>query len=928
MAVGGDDGSVQLYVGGRRAAAPFVHHRAPVVAVAFGWLDVPSPFLIDVENIDRPAGEGRATGTPARTVAAAEGLRPAGFDPGTGRVARVDPDHVSRAHLVDHLGVKSEVDALCSVITSRDLDPPVSIGLFGDWGSGKTFFMSLMRQQVTRLATRARQAEARNEATSYCAAVAQIDFNAWHFVDTNMWASIVTRILEGLADYYHERAADTAWEEVLQQATTVGERLAQAKREQEAAEEEQQEAAQAVTKARAKIREKEREIARRQPEPADLLQAALLDEEFRRRAQDAASAFGVAELPRSLSELDQQLEAARTLRGRLLRLWRSVGGVQASTVERVGILAALLVLAALPAAVAWLVSSGLDDSARAVIAAGSAWFTLAVERLTVVGSWFESAHRGLDRLEEVRDAAYQQATAALSAERKELAAEMKRRKAALANKQRQLAEAEARVTRAQALQSRLRSGEVMADLLRERADQPGYAEELGIISLIRREFNGLSRLLVPGEDGQPVPENKRLDRIILYIDDLDRCPSGRVVEVLQAVHLLLAFPLFVVVVGVDSRWLLHALSEHYSAFGARKGEGPDDDQQWTTTPHHYLEKIFQVPFTLRPMGVTGFERMITALTSPRTATRAATAPPEWEPQAGTSPPPQPAGQREGLDAPADSAVDVAAETPAQTAEQVPETAEVMPHAPKQMSEAPEPGTAPATKQPVQSNEPEAPVAGADAQDPDRDQPTTDRSQADLEVAAIDPAPLQLELTRAERALMSRLDELIPSPRIAKRLVNTYRLIKAMLSPDRLAHFEGGERTPGEFQAVMLLLAMQSGFPTEAYEVFRELAREVRRRPLEPRWQTWWGLVEAMCPQREDGTGWSSKLLGPLTEVEAERWTQLHYALLEQRPHVEVDDLSVYAAHAGSVARFGFVTGRALTPERQQGGGEAGAPERA
>ncbi len=41
----------------------------------------------------------------------------------------------------------------------------------------------------------------------------------------------------------------------------------------------------------------------------------------------------------------------------------------------------------------------------------------------------------------------------------------------------------------------------------------------------------------------------RIDRIVLYIDDLDRCPEVKVVEVLQAVHLLLAYPLFVVVVG-------------------------------------------------------------------------------------------------------------------------------------------------------------------------------------------------------------------------------------------------------------------------------------------------------------------------------------------------------------------------------------------
>jgi hypothetical protein len=50
------------------------------------------------------------------------------------------------------------------------------------------------------------------------------------------------------------------------------------------------------------------------------------------------------------------------------------------------------------------------------------------------------------------------------------------------------------------------------------------------------------------DDGRPPPT---LSRIVLYIDDLDRCPEKLVVEVLRAVHLLLAFDLFVCVVAVD-----------------------------------------------------------------------------------------------------------------------------------------------------------------------------------------------------------------------------------------------------------------------------------------------------------------------------------------------------------------------------------------
>ena len=42
------------------------------------------------------------------------------------------------------------------------------------------------------------------------------------------------------------------------------------------------------------------------------------------------------------------------------------------------------------------------------------------------------------------------------------------------------------------------------------------------------------------------------ERVVLCVDDLDRCPPEKVVDVLQAMHLLLYFPLFVVV-AVDSR---------------------------------------------------------------------------------------------------------------------------------------------------------------------------------------------------------------------------------------------------------------------------------------------------------------------------------------------------------------------------------------
>lgn len=80
-----------------------------------------------------------------------------------------------------------------------------------------------------------------------------------------------------------------------------------------------------------------------------------------------------------------------------------------------------------------------------------------------------------------------------------------------------------------------------------------------------------------------------LQRIVLYVDDLDRCTPRRVVDVLQAVNLLLTMELFVVVVAVDPRWLLRSLEQHH--------EGLFNDNAVA-----YLDKIFHVPIALRPMG--------------------------------------------------------------------------------------------------------------------------------------------------------------------------------------------------------------------------------------------------------------------------------------------------------------------------------------
>ncbi|MFI9452249.1 P-loop NTPase fold protein [Amycolatopsis sp. NPDC052450] len=140
----------------------------------------------------------------------------------------------------------------------------------------------------------------------------------------------------------------------------------------------------------------------------------------------------------------------------------------------------------------------------------------------------------------------------------------------------------------------------------EEAKDGRYGDYQGVFARVREDLVKLSADLeearrewqLAGGTGKPP-----LERIVLYIDDLDRCPPSKVIEVLAAVHLLLALPAFVVVVAVDPRWLRRCLDQHHEElFGtgeARRAE--------------YLDKIFQIVFALRPMGAAADELIDTLM---------------------------------------------------------------------------------------------------------------------------------------------------------------------------------------------------------------------------------------------------------------------------------------------------------------------------
>ncbi|MDF2235006.1 P-loop NTPase fold protein [Albimonas sp. CAU 1670] len=522
----------------------------------------------------------------------------------------------------DRLGVAADARALADLICLKAARPPLAIGLFGPWGSGKSTFMRMIEEAAE--ADRAAAAAMRAEGVSppFVESVAHVWFNAWHYLDANLWASLVSHIFREL----HRLSRGASPEEARRMDYLV-EKLASAAQAETAAREGVRAADASVKKARRRVAAADRLRACLRRKLAQAAPRALDDllEAKTREGLDALQAAGLAAPLHSVEQLQDLRRELSGLGGRL-RLaggallkggWRSVGWLVLAA-------GALLVLGG---AGAWLNAEAggrlLPAWLAGFLADGMAWLGAAGALAAVVVPHLRRANAALDALA----AAEEEARAALAraeAGRRRLEADLARLEAERLRAQDDLDARRRERERLEAMRRGEEPAEMLAQFIEERARAEGYRKHLGLLSQIRSDFELMADLLAPRNPKQredaaarigAAPERlPQIERIVLYIDDLDRCRDEQVVEVLEAIHLLLAFDLFVVVVGVDARWVEGALSRFYEKQLAA-GSAPDG----RPSVADYLEKIFQIPFRLRPMALGeggGYSRLVAELVGP------------------------------------------------------------------------------------------------------------------------------------------------------------------------------------------------------------------------------------------------------------------------------------------------------------------------
>lgn len=499
----------------------------------------------------------------------------------------------------DLIGIAAEADAFAYLIASRDLKPPLAVGLFGNWGSGKSFLMRAVQNRIGEFGNLVQATDQRD--SPVWKNIKQIEFNAWEYVDGDLWSGLLERIFRELGTVPTVKGLVDKRRDPLQEEIKTEEQAARAADSQ-------------VTGLKLQEQTAERELTEAKDEAATTRQDAekALRERLDKQAKDnvykaLASVWGEhrtdligqsgADLLDAIDEATKEMQHGSSALGPYLRNgWRIAALTAGAALIPLIALVLLKVVGAPPLVSALGGLAAVVPVAASVIRAAAKWSR---DRITDLA---ESAATIRAEVQQPVDEADRKVTAA----------------------QRELARIQAEIRQLQAAAETARErrdalAAEIAELTPERvfvqfADERSsiYRRRLGLLSVVRADLTKLQReiqdhntaLLRP--DG-PSPSSMP-NRIVLYIDDLDRCPPHKVVEVLEAVHLLLAFELFVVVVAVDSRWLSSALTEQLHALGAGASQ-----QAGQPTPQDYLEKIFQLPFWVQALSIDDRQNLVRGL---------------------------------------------------------------------------------------------------------------------------------------------------------------------------------------------------------------------------------------------------------------------------------------------------------------------------
>jgi predicted KAP-like P-loop ATPase len=111
------------------------------------------------------------------------------------------------------------------------------------------------------------------------------------------------------------------------------------------------------------------------------------------------------------------------------------------------------------------------------------------------------------------------------------------------------------------------------------------------------------------KDFEELLKTAKIQRLVVLVDDLDRCLPETAIETLEAIRLFFYVPGTVFVLAADEEMVAYAVRRHFPDLPVAVGQ--------SDYTRNYLEKLIQVPFRVPPLGKTETRTYITLLLAER-----------------------------------------------------------------------------------------------------------------------------------------------------------------------------------------------------------------------------------------------------------------------------------------------------------------------
>ena len=561
----------------------------------------------------------------------------------------------------DQLNIKIEIDALTNVLMLRKLKPPLAVGILGGWGSGKSFALHLMKQRINEIRSEAlteKQAWGEsNQLFPYVGHIYQIEFDAWTYAKSNLWASLMQKVFFELnrqisleeklktagvdllkggqiwkalnnmsdeqrrqildsnltQDIFKETKSHDTWQNIESKgiSSVLWDTLGKLRQQEvEKLREEQQ----SLLNKENDLREKEIEIEKQVDQKIREKSRALLWNPLK---DELSKLMGITvdELESKVINKNDSEKVKITLNELEPEFWKSLWKTckDNPTILCFFILSLIILLIISP----WLSTQlnnlplgGFSDSVHRIaqLLTNSSAFIFSFPFIEKIWKGWKNYKKQVKQVLERYQTQVIDEQEKLAQSRQTLVEIEKAKNPDLTELENKIKQQQAFVEQKQQQIGLTTTYKSLNDLIDTRLRTDPYSEQLGLLQQVKGDIEELTnRLVLQIYDSPDVIQKKKESfvrgpaRVVLYIDDLDRCPPHKVVEVLEAVQLLVKTSLFIVVLAIDDRYISRALEDVYKGVLKRRGQPSGID---------YLEKIIQIPYRMRSISPSNLKKYL------------------------------------------------------------------------------------------------------------------------------------------------------------------------------------------------------------------------------------------------------------------------------------------------------------------------------